>query len=111
MFYTSSVCCIHLFHIVRVSCCSESQGARGVMVARNGCWVRMVRGELRAGGRGARGACVGQDERPRIEADRAGCACEASRVDAWALRQDGCVCGGGNKISARDRLHGAFTNR
>ena len=30
------VCCIQVFHVARVLCCSESQGARGVMVARHG---------------------------------------------------------------------------
>ena len=30
------VCCIQVFHVARVSCCSESQGCWGVMVARHG---------------------------------------------------------------------------
>ena len=45
-------CCIQAFHVARVSCCSESQGARGVMVARHGR-RGMGRGDLRADGRGA----------------------------------------------------------
>jgi hypothetical protein len=79
-----------------VSRCSESQGAQGVMVARHGCWVMMGRDELVVGGWGVLGAagrgltgarcCAEWGERPRIEADRAGYTCEASRVDAWALR-------------------------
>jgi hypothetical protein len=32
----SDVCCIQVFHVARVSCCSESQGHGGVMVARHG---------------------------------------------------------------------------
>jgi hypothetical protein len=38
----SYVCCIQVFHVARVLCCSESQGRR-----------RMGRGEPVAGGRGA----------------------------------------------------------
>ena len=68
------------------------------MVAWHGCW-EMWHGEPMADERGTqcvggrrsrhdrrRDAREGPGERPRIEADRAGCACKASRVDAWALR-------------------------
>jgi hypothetical protein len=41
----SYVCCIQVFHVSHLSCCSESQGERRVMVARRG-HRGMGRGEL-----------------------------------------------------------------
>jgi hypothetical protein len=71
------------------------------------------RGDLGGGGQGAPvrarrawGTCAGRGERFRIKADKAGCACEVSRVDAWALRQDGCTCGTGIKSAHWGRLRG-----
>ena len=51
------VCCIQVFHVARVLCCSESQGAQGVMVAWHGHWV-VGRGEP-WGRRTWRAACWG----------------------------------------------------
>jgi hypothetical protein len=75
---------LHVFHTY-VACfhvASVCQGVQGVMVARHGC-QGIGRGELGADERGVLGpavgarqgwsACAKRDERPQIEADRAGC--------------------------------------
>jgi hypothetical protein len=51
--FVSDVCCIQVFYVARVPCCSESQERRGVMVARHG-HQGMGRDKSVAGGRGAR---------------------------------------------------------
>ena len=51
----SDVCCIQVFHVAYVSCCSESQGHGGVMVARHG-HRGMGHGEPVVGERGTRRA-------------------------------------------------------
>jgi hypothetical protein len=87
------VCCIHVFHVARVLCYSEIQGAQGVMVARHE-QRRIGRDELKgdgqcalgASGRGVwgQGARVGRGKRPQIKVDRVGCTCEASHPHAQA---------------------------
>ena len=103
-----------------ISCCvcfilfgESGRGKWGAMVAwheRRG----MGRSELGASGRGARcaanearwgqGGHAGRGERPRIEADRTGCACEASHLDTQALRRGGVRVRDGGKSADRGRL-------
>jgi hypothetical protein len=86
----------HLFHTYVTFKCfilfGELGGRRAVMVARHGHRA-MGRGELGPtdGARGERGARAGQGKHPLIEANKAGCTCEASHRDARALRR-GRVC-------------------
>jgi len=91
--------CIQVFHVTHISYCLESQGTRGVIVARHGRWG-VGRGKARVDGRnarragsrrsgrdGARCACgAGLTARRTgwVKSRQADCACEASRLDARA---------------------------
>jgi hypothetical protein len=90
----SDVCCIQVFYVALVSCCSESRAVRGsdggtALAPGNGAWQAGGRWTWRAahwgpvvGGTMARGASTGQGERMgqgarmsagQIETDGAGC--------------------------------------
>jgi hypothetical protein len=89
----SYVCCIKMFHVVqrvrrRGSDGGTTQvlgnGARRARAGERGVQRTSVLRTKRveAGSRGATGAGRG---RPQIDADKAGCTCEASRPDTQAL--------------------------
>jgi hypothetical protein len=106
------------FYGAHVSCCSKSEGAQVVMVARHGHWVMMGRGELGADGRDARHADVLRTGRAEGRRSRVGCVLgtgqtASNRGGQGELRVQGESCGrvgamigwvrvwGGNKISAQ----------
>jgi hypothetical protein len=93
-----------MFYITRVSYCLESQWAHEVMMAWHGR-QRMDRGELEAADQGAMGAgCACGTRRATLNPGGQGVLRgEASRLDAWVLRQGGCASGARIKISISTR--------
>jgi hypothetical protein len=127
--YVASVCSKCFIRFIRmlhssVSCCSESEGAQGVMVAWHGRWVMMGArragvgrwgaqraGVLRTGHTGGsrsgvtRGGVRLCDGANGLESRRTGRAARARRVVWTSGRYDRMVrVQGGNKISARGQV-------
>jgi hypothetical protein len=117
----SDVCCIQVFYVALVSCCSESRAVRGsdggtALAPGNGAWQAGGRWTWRAahwgpvvGGTMARGASTGQGERMgqgarmgagRIEADGAGCE-PVTDVTMAQCMQAGRISRGGQVVQAR----------
>ena len=115
----SDVCCIQVFHVGRVSCCSESQGARGsdgstAQAPGNGAlraggrrtwratrWRPVVRGTARRGAPAGRGEWMRRGCTDGGGSNRGGRdGLRASRSDSTATR---CACKQG-KLVGGDRL-------